>query len=73
MSLFQVTPAKLIEKDLKKVDSYLDDFCTCGCKRMDHRLGPKLDKLKRGACRMCSNCRRFKTPKPIKSKIKKVK
>jgi hypothetical protein len=42
-------------------------ICACGDKEFDHRVGAK---GKRGACRMCITCKKFKLPKPIKSKIK---
>lgn len=70
MTMNQPIPANLIIPR-KPEDEYLYELCACGCKRFDHRFGRSGDKIKRGACRMCV-CRKFKVPKPIKSKIKKT-
>ena len=70
MTSWQIIPFKLIdtEPSATTTSTSITTFCTCGCKEFDHRMGAK----KRGACRMCIRCKKFKLPKPIKSKIKKA-
>jgi hypothetical protein len=64
MSMNQITPAWLIN-EAPHAEILNNSLCTCGDKEFDHRVGAK---GKRGACRMCIRCKKFKLPKPIKAK-----